>query len=56
MKHRLFYKSCCGCREEIIFWVMLVVEMGGQVGTHRDGTESLDLLRALKGAWTYSEV
>lgn len=43
MKRCLFYKSCCGCKEEVLFWVMLVVEMGGQVGTHRDGAEILSL-------------
>lgn len=50
MKQSLCYKSCCGCREEMLFWVMLVVEMGGQVGTPRGGAESLNLHWALKGA------
>lgn len=31
---------------------MLVAEMGGQVGTHRDGAEILSLHWALRGAWT----
>lgn len=43
MKNNLFFKGCCGCREEIFFWVMPLVKMGGQLGTHRGWSREPEL-------------